>query len=85
MVVMMVVMMVVGVCRTYSYERGATERRRAWTRRIEISRNENFSCSDQHRSCEKHCIFWDGGQGEPTGNECQLEHVRGSGLRELNR
>ena len=32
-------------------------------------------------NCEEQFVFWDGGEGEPTGREEEPEYVRGSGDR----
>ena len=66
--------------------RRATGRRRAGKRRIELSLNENFLFSDQHRKLRGAFFFGgDGGEGEPIGIECQREQVRRSGPSELRR
>ena len=65
--------------------RRATGRRRAGKRRVELSLNDNFCFSDQHRKLRGTFSFWDGGEGEPTGIECQREQVRRSGPSELRR
>ena len=66
--------------------RRATGRRRAGRRRIELSLNENFCFSDQHRKLRgAFCFFWDEGEREPIGIECQREQVRRSGPSELRR
>ena len=64
----------------------ATGRRRAGKRRIELSLNEKFCLSDQHRKLRAaFCSFFDGGEGEPTGIECEREQVRRSWPSELRR
>ena len=66
--------------------RRATGRRRAGKRRIELSLNENFCFSDQHRKLlGAFCFFSDGGEGEPAGIECEREQVRRSWPSELKR
>ena len=67
-------------------KRRATGGRRAGKRRIELSLNENFCSSDQHRKLRvAFCYFLDGGEGEPIGIECKREQVRRSGPIELRR
>ena len=56
-----------------------TERRRAGKRRIELTLREICFFSYQNRKCEELFVFRDGGEGEPTGRECQRELVIRSG------
>ena len=65
--------------------RRTTERRRAGGSRIELSLNENFCFQDQHCQVTGDFLFWDGGDGEQIGSECQREEVRRSGPSELRR
>ena len=65
--------------------RRATGRRRAGKRRIELSLNENFVFEISTANCVEHFVFLDGGEGEPTGIECEREQVRRSWPSELRR
>ena len=65
--------------------RRATGCRRAGKRRIELSLNKNFVFQFSTASCKDHFVFWDEGEGEPIGIECQREQVQRTGPRELMR
>ena len=57
--------------------RRVTGRRWAGKRRIELSLNVFFGFSEMSTaSCVEYSVFWDGGEGEPIGFECQREQVR---------